>query len=143
MKNVIKSILVSIGFSTAVFCIVGVISDIMYNGKFEMANYSFTKTVLGCICIGIGWGAPTVIYSNEKIPYLLKILIHAMIGCFAYTATALLVGWIPSSKGIVYSAFIFGVQLAAELFIAAVIWLCFYIHYKKLADKMNEKINKL
>ena len=50
----------------------------------SLDNYMFTKMVVGCIIIGIGFGAPTVINKNENLPMPVRVIIHMGIGCAVY-----------------------------------------------------------
>ena len=67
-KDILRSVAISIGMAMTIFCIVGVIFDITYQGQFSLDNYRFTKMVLGCLIVGLGFGVPTVIYRKENLP---------------------------------------------------------------------------
>ena len=68
VKDILRSVAISIGMAMTIFCIVGVIFDITYKGQFSLDNYRFTKMVLGCLIVGLGFGVPTVIYRKENLP---------------------------------------------------------------------------
>ena len=139
MKKILKSIIISIGIAMTIFCFVGVIFDIVYEGNFSLENYQFTKMVIACVVIGLGFGIPSIVYESDKLPFPLKVVIHMGIGITVYTAAAYFVGWftpavsIPQGLGIIAIQFMF----------VFIIWLGFMKHYANEAREMNEKIQKL
>ena len=133
----VSSALAAIGIAAVLFCISGIVFDIIYKGNFHMENYSFTKMVIGVVAVGLGFGLPAVVYENDNMPVGAKVLIHMGIGCVVLTITGFVVGWIPTGQGV-------GVMIASiagEIAVAFVIWLIFCIRQKKLANRMNERIS--
>ena len=61
MKDLLKSIVISIGMAMTIFCLAGIVFDIGYKGSFSLEDYRFTKMVIGCVLIGLGFGVPTVV----------------------------------------------------------------------------------
>lgn len=138
-ETVLHNTLTSIGNAAVIFCIVGVIFDQAGKGTFTLENYSFTKMVLGSLGIGLGFGLPTIVYEKENISPGVQTLIHMGIGCTVMTAIAFAVGWIPVKAG---PAAVVGTILG-EIAVAFAIWFCFYLHTRRLARKVNQKIEKI
>ncbi|MBR4430743.1 MAG: DUF3021 domain-containing protein [Clostridiales bacterium] len=138
LKDLLKSIVISIGMALAIFCLVGIVFDIGYKGNFALEDYKFTKMVVGSVLVGLGFGVPTIVYNRESLPYPIKVIIHMGIGCSIYTAVAFAVGWFGGSVTLVQGLIIAGIQLA----VAFVIWFCFMRFYRREAKKMNEKIQE-
>lgn len=137
--DMLRSTAIGIGLAMAIFCLAGVAFDIGYGGHFSLDNYSFTKMVVGCIIIGIGFGAPTVVYRNESLPMPVRVIIHMGIGCAVYTPVAFAVGWMGGATNIgqgILSAII-------HLGVAFGIWFLFMRYYRREAEKMNEKIQEM
>lgn len=139
MKDLIKSTVISIGIAMVIFCIAGIVFDIGNSGKFKLEDYKFTKMVVGCVVIGLGFGVPSVIYNKEKIPMPIKVIIHMGIGCVVYTIAAYSVGWIGDSASVKQGIIIVAIQLTVAIFI----WFLFMIYYRKEAKIINEKIQEL
>ena len=76
MKYLIKNTITSIGIALTVFCVTGMVFDIAYDGNFSLDNYQFSKMVIGCIIVGLGFGLPTMIYHKDNLPMPFKIIIH-------------------------------------------------------------------
>lgn len=139
MKELIKSIVISVGMAMAIFCIVGIVFDMRNGGKFSLEGYQFTKMVVGCVLIGLGFGAPSVIYNKENLPMPIKVIIHMGIGCLVYTIVAYSVGWIGDAVSVKQGIIIMGIQLLA----AVIIWFLFMNYYRKEAKILNERIQEL
>lgn len=139
VKELFRSIVISIGMALAIFCIIGIGFDVGNGGKFSLENYSFTKMVLGSMIVGLGFGVPTVVYNKDSIPMPIRVVIHMGTGCVIYTVVAYYVGWIGGSQTLLQ-----GILIAAiQLLVAFIIWFCFMVFYRKEAKKMNEKLQAM
>lgn len=139
MKKILKSIIISIGIAMTIFCFVGVVFDIVYEGNFSLENYQFTKMVIACVVIGLGFGIPSIVYESDKLPFPLKVVIHMGIGITVYTAAAYFAGWFTQSVSLPQGIGI----IAIQFMFVFIIWLGFMKHYANEAREMNEKIQKL
>ena len=107
--------------------------------NFSLDNYRFTKMVVGCVLIGLGFGVPTIVYRKDSIPMPVRVIIHMGIGCVVYTIVAYAVGWIGGSATLGQGIIIAAIQFA----VAFVIWILFLRYYRAEAKKMNEKIQAM
>lgn len=139
MKDLLRSSVIGIGMSMAIFCIVGVIFDIIYKGNFSLTDYQFTKMVVGCILIGLGFGLPTFVYQKDNLPMPMRVLIHMGTGCVVYTIVAYAVGWIGGARTIWQEI----LSVALRLLIAFIIWFLFMRYYRREAKEMNDRIQKM
>ena len=139
MKDLLKSIVISIGMALAIFSIVGIIFDIMGGGVYTLEGYRYTKMVIASVIVGLGFGVPTMVYRSDKLPMPVKVLVHMGIGCVIYTIVAFSVGWIGGSAYVTQGILIACIQIA----VAFVIWFCFMRYYRKEADEMNKKISSM
>ena len=143
MKNMIKDLaqntVISIGMAMAVFCFAGVVFDIIYRGTFHLENYQFTKMVIGCIIVGLGFGMPSIVYRKDSLPMPVRVLIHMGTGCIVYTIVAYSVGWLGNISHIGQGILVAALQLG----IALIIWLLFMTHYRKEAKALNDKIQSM
>ena len=139
VKDIMRSVAISIGMAMTIFCIVGVIFDVMYKGQFSLKGYQFTKMVLGCLIVGLGFGVPTVIYRKDNLPMPVRVLIHMGIGCVVYTLVAFAVGWIGGTKSAGTGLLIAIIQIG----IAFIIWFLFNRYYRREAKRMNDRIQEM
>ena len=139
VKDLLKSIVISIGMALTIFSLVCIVFDIGYGGNFSLEGYKMTKMVIGCIIVGLGFGVPTVVYRNDSLPMPVRVLIHMGIGCVVYTIVGFAVGWIGGSATLGQGIAIAAIQLA----VAFIIWFCFMRFYRKEAREMNDKIQQM
>ena len=139
MKDMVKSAVISIGMAMAIFCLIGVVFDIGYKGNFSLDNYRFTKMVIGCVLVGLGFGVPTIVYQKENLPMPVRVLIHMGTGCVVYTIVAYAVGWMGGSATIVQGIIFALIQLA----VAFIIWFLFMRYYRAEAKRINDKIQAM
>ena len=139
VKDILKSTVISIGMAMAIFCFVGIVFDIGYKGNFSLDNYRFTKMVIGCVLIGLGFGVPSIVYKKDNLPMPIRVIIHMGIGCVVYSVVAYAVGWIGSSASIGQGIIIAAIQL----FVAFIIWFLFMRYYRNEAKKINDKIQEM
>lgn len=139
VKDLVKSTIISIGMALTIFCLVGIMFDVIYGGNFSLEGYQFTKMVVGSAIVGLGFGIPTIVYNSDKLPYPIRVIIHMGIGCVIYTIVAYAVGWFGGSVTLWQGLIIAGIQLV----VAFIIWFCFMRYYKKEAKKMNDKIQAM
>lgn len=139
IKDLAKNTVISIGMAMTIFCFAGVVFDIIYMGTFNLVNYQFTKMVIGCIIVGLGFGIPTIVYSKDNLPMPIRVLVHMGIGCMVYTIVAYSVGWIGNIPGFGRKILVVALQLG----VAFIIWFLFQTHYRKEAKKLNDKIQNM
>ena len=139
IKNLVKNTAISVGMAMGIFCFAGVIFDLIYKGTFYLENYQFTKMVIGCIIVGLGFGMPSIVYHIDSFPIPIRALIHMVIGCIVYTIVAYLVGWLGDIANIGQGILILVLQLG----IAFIVWFLFRKHYRKEAKKLNDRIQNM
>ena len=139
VRDLLRSTVISIGMAMTIFCLVGVVFDIGYKGNFSLDHYRFTKMVVGCVLVGLGFGVPTIVYNNDHLPMPVRVIIHMGIGCVVYTVVAYAVGWIGGSATLGQGILIAAIQLA----VAFLIWFLFMRYYRAEAKKMNDKIQEM
>jgi hypothetical protein len=139
LKDVLKSIVISIGMALTIFSLVCIIFDIAYGGNFSLEGYRMTKMIIGAMIVGLGFGVPTIVYKNDSLPMPIRVIIHMGIGCIIYTIVAFSVGWIGRSSSLALGLVIAASQLAVSF----IIWLFFMRYYKSEAQKMNDRIQQM
>lgn len=138
IKRTLRNTYTSLGISALLFCLMGVAFDFVYKGSFHLENYRFSRFVLCSFVIGLGFGLPALIYDNDRLPLVMRSLIHMGTGCTVMLLASMAAGWLPVTlgTGVVIS------MVAEELTIALIIWSCFYLYHKRLVRRMNEKLSK-
>ena len=139
IKDMLKSTVIGIGISMTLFCLSGIAIDICNGGKLSLENYQYTKMIAGCLIIGMGFGIPSIVYQNERLPMPIRVIIHMGIGCIVYTIVAYAVGWMGGAATIGQGILIAAIQLG----VAFIIWFFFMKYYRAEAKKMNDRIQAM
>lgn len=137
MKNIIKSIVLGIGWGFTFF-VVYLTIGVIISGDFlaGIAQDDFIKYVICSAVIGLGFSVPSLIYRNERISRGLQVIIHLGTGFAIYVPVAFFAGWIPTAYGAVAVA----VSLLCAVVFSLLVWLCFALYYRKQAQEINRKI---
>lgn len=136
MKTTLKNILIGICLGGALFTLSGIVFDILSSGSFRLSDWLYTKMAVGSLLVGIGFSVPSVIYSNDKLSLAGQTLIHMGVGCTVFLIVAFSVGWVPLAAG--WPACVLAVL--GQLSVAFLIWLAFVQHNRRLAKRMNDKL---
>ncbi len=138
MAFMIQRTRITVAISSFLFLLSSLIADLNMGGVYSASGYSVTKTALGSLGIGLGFGLPYILYTSEKLTRSVQISVHMATGCAVMLAIAFLVGWIPTDKGLLPS-------LAAILFMlltALIIAVISYRRQKKLAERINRELEQ-
>ena len=127
---------VALAISSFLFLLSSLITDLNMGGNYSVSGYSVTKMALGSLGVGLGFGLPCIIYTNEKLSYPMQIALHMLAGCTVMLAIAFLVGWIPTDKGLLPALLAILTMLLTAFFIAFLT----YRRQKKLADRINREL---
>ena len=139
VKDIAMSTVISIGVSLSIFCLTGMIADIIGEGNFSLDHYRFTKMVIGSMIVGMGFGVPSFIYRIDSLPMPVRVIIHMGTGCIIYTIVAYAVGWMGGSGSIGKGLVVAAVQIA----LAFIIWYLFMRYYRREAKRMNDRIQEM
>ena len=129
----------TVAISSFLFLLGSLIADLNMGGVYSASGYSVTKMALGSLGIGLGFGLPCIIYTNEKLSQLsrsVQIAIHMVTGCAIMLTIAFLVGWIPTDKGLLPAL----LAVVSMLLTAFVISVFSYRRQKKLAERINREL---
>ncbi|MDR1794879.1 MAG: DUF3021 domain-containing protein [Erysipelotrichaceae bacterium] len=103
------------------------------------SDFNFTKNALLSMLIGVGWSLPTLIYDVDRLPMLVKSLLHFAIGSTVFFIVAFYLGWIPVDFR--WTAILQFVVVYLLIFLA--IWFLFYLYYRGQRDKINRKLREI
>lgn len=142
MKNtthtMIQTTRAAVGISSFLFLISCLVTDLNLGGVFSTSGYAVSKMALGALVIGLGFGLPSFVYAKENLSFPVQVLIQMVIGCTVMLITAFLVGWIPTDKGLLPALRV----VAVEILTAFIIWGISYHRQKKLARRINRKLEQ-
>ena len=128
----------TVAISSFLFLLGSLIADLNMGGVYSASGYMVTKMALCSLGIGLGFGLPSIVYVNEKLSRPVQIAIHMVIGCTMMLVISFLAGWIPRDRGWLPAL----LAILSMLLTASVIAVLTYRHQKKLADRINQKLEQ-
>ena len=128
----------AVAISSFLFLLSVLIADLNMGGVYSASGYAVTKMALGSLGVGLGFGLPCIIYTNEKLSHSVQISVHMTIGCVVMLLIALLVGWIPTEKGLLPAL----LTILSMLLTAFLILVFTYRRQKKLAERINRELKQ-
>lgn len=145
MKNTIKLVIKYLFYGISwgcTFLVMFCLAFYIMGAKdiFSQILDNFINQAIGAIIVGIACGSTAIIYEFERLSYMVKTLIHFIIGMGVFYPVALYLHWIPFyPERILYTATQF--LLSCGLFM--LIWLCFYFYHRKEAKEINDRLREL
>lgn len=139
MKKYLKNTLMGISWGLTVNMVFLVVA-VAVNADFlkSISQYDFIKYAICSVIIGIGFYLPSIIYDKPNITLPLKATVHLGIGFVIYLVTAFFAGWIGG-----YGAIATFISIAISILFTLLIYMCFYLYYRKEAVVINKKIKEI
>ena len=128
----------TIAISSFLFLLFSLIKDLNDGGVCSLSGYAVTKSALGALGIGLGFGLASIVYTNEKLSRPVQTVIYMVIGCTVMLAITFLIGSIPLDRGLLPAL----LAIAFLLLSAFIVLLVTYRHQKKLADRINQELEQ-
>ncbi|MBR4428877.1 MAG: DUF3021 domain-containing protein, partial [Clostridia bacterium] len=138
ISYVVRRTKTTVAIASFLFLLGQLIADINMGGEYSASGYSVTKTALGSLGIGLGFGLPCVIYTSDKLSRFVQVAGHMVTGCAFMLAIAFLAGWIPTDRGLLPALLAVFFMLLTAFIIAALS----YRRQKKLADRINRELEQ-
>lgn len=87
--------------------------------------------------LGIYFGLSSLIFSENGMSILKQTVIHFMLSIVVYFIVAFIGEWVPFTP--------FAIIISALIFTAiySFYWTGYYLYYTKVAEKLNENLNRL
>ena len=126
----------TVAISSFLFLLSCLIADLNMGGVYSASGYSVTKSALGSLGVGLGFGLPCIIYTSEKLSRSVQVALHMAAGCAIMLAIAYPAGWIPTDKGLLPAL----LAIVSMLLTALVICVLSYRRQKKLAERINREL---
>ncbi|WP_252504647.1 DUF3021 domain-containing protein [Sporosarcina sp. Marseille-Q4943] len=111
---------------------------VIYVGNEETLDAAIlAKNALGTVFCGWFFAVTPLLFENEKLTLPVQTALHFLSVTVLYFIVAFVIGWIPFTvKGFINMLGIF-------IAFYAIIWLAFYMHFRKQAAKLNEELRSL
>ncbi|MFS0690684.1 DUF3021 domain-containing protein [Sporosarcina sp. 179-K 8C2 HS] len=136
MKTFLTRSILGIFFGS--FLAIVTIVAVSYFGDKDMLDAALlSKNALGTVFCGWFFAVTPLIFENEKLTLPVQTTMHFLSVTVLYFIVAFVIGWIPFTvEGFIGMLGIF-------IVFYAIIWLAFYMYFRKQAAKLNEELRGL
>ncbi|MCM3638439.1 DUF3021 domain-containing protein [Sporosarcina luteola] len=136
MKTFLTRSVLGIFFGS--FLAVVTILAVIYINNIEMLDAAILgKNLLGTVFCGWFFTVTPLLFENEKLTLPVQTTLHFLCVTVLYFIVAFIIGWIPFTvKGFIGMLGIF-------IVFYSIIWISFYMYFRKQAAKLNEELREL
>ena len=108
-KIVLRKIIKGLFYGCAMFVAALIFIDICFDNSLSVLSHQYTRIALGAIVVGVGFVCSSLIYDEDRIPFVVRGLIQLVICVGVLLVGYFISGGIPDGTG-------FGVGVTTFLF---------------------------
>lgn len=139
MKKILKAARGGVRKAAVVFLMYCIIFGLLSGNDKFAGGYGIARAAIVTIFIGVGFGAPTVVYETD-LPAWLKVLIHMGTGCTVMVAASLFFVWLPMQRSLPAILATTAIQVATAFALWGIAFIPAAVQAKKINQKMKEKL---
>lgn len=136
MKSFLLRSVIGIGIG-AILSVFITMSIVVFGNESMLDGDLYVKNAWGSLLCGWFFAVAAMIFEMKKLALWQQTLIHFIFITVLYFIFANWIGWIPYHEGV------FLTMIAAFVFVYLIMWLSFYLYFKRQASKMNENLERL
>lgn len=134
IKRVIKGLL----YGCAMFVFALVFIDICLDNSLSVLPHQYTRIVVGAMLMGVGFVMSSLIYDEDRIPFVVRGLIQLIICAAVLFICFFVSGGIPDGTGFGTGAIFFLVEMCFGI----IIWGCNFIFFLREARLIKKKLKE-
>ena len=135
IKRVIKGLL----YGCAMFVCALVFIDICLDNSLSVLHHQYTRIAVGAMIVGVGFVMSSLIYDEDRIPFVVRGLIQLVICAAALFIGFFVSGGIPDGTGFGTGAVFFLVEMGFGI----IIWLGSFIFFLREARQIKKKLKEI
>ena len=134
IKKVIKGML----YGCAMFVFALIFIDICFDNSLAVLPHQYTRTAIGAMIIGIGCVCSSLIYDEDRLPFIVRGLLQLIICAGVLIAGYYVSGGIPDGTGFGIGAIFFLVELG----FGVILWLGNFVYFLSEARSIKKKLQE-
>lgn len=135
-KVVLKNILSGLFYGSTLFTLSFLIIDCVFDVSMTVLPHQYTRIIIGAICIGVGFVLSSLIYEEDRIPFIIRAIIQLVLCIITLAIAFIISGGMPSGTGFGMGA----VFVVIELGIGFIFWIGNFVYFFLEARKMKNKL---
>ena len=140
-KIVLRKIIKGLFYGCAMFVAALIFIDICFDNSLSVLPHQYTRIALGAIVVGVGLVCSSLIYDEDRIPFVVRGLIQLVICAGVLLVGYFISGGIPDGTGFGVGVIYFLVEMGFGL----LIWIgnfSYFWHEARLIKKKLAERNK-
>ena len=137
-RIVLKKILSGVLYGSALFTLSFLLIDYVFDISMTVLPHQYTRIIIGAICIGVGFLLSSLIYEEDRIPFIARVMIHLLLCVITLAIAFLISGGMPSGTGFGTGA----VFVLIELGVGFIFWIGNFVYFLFEARKIKNKLLK-
>lgn len=138
-KIVLRKIIKGLFYGCAMFVAALIFIDICFDNSLSVLPHQYTRIAIGAIIVGVGFVCSSLIYDEDRIPFVVRGLIQLVICACVLLIGYFISGGIPDGAGFGVGAIYFLV----EMVFGVILWLGNFIYFLHEASTIKRKLDNL
>lgn len=135
LKKVIKGLL----YGCTMFACALIFTHVCLDNSLSVLPYQYTRIAIGAIIVGVGFVCSSLIYEEDRIPFIGRGLIQLVMCAGVLIVGYLVSGGIPDGTGFGIGMIFFLVEMGFGI----IIWLANFIYFLYEARIIKKKLQEL
>lgn len=135
-KIVLRKIIKGLFYGCAMFVAALIFIDICFDNSLSVLPHQYTRIAIGAIIVGVGSVCSSLIYDEDRIPFVVRGLIQLIICAGVLLVGYFISGGIPDGTGFGVGVIYFLVEMG----FGVILWLGNFIYFLREARAIKKKL---
>lgn len=137
-KIVLRKIIKGLLYGCAMFVAALIFIDICFDNSLSVLPHQYTRIAIGAVIVGVGFVCSSLIYDEDRIPFVVRGLIQLVICAGVLLAGYFISGGIPDGTGFGVGVIYFLVEMGFGM----ILWLGNFIYFLREARAIKKRLKE-
>ena len=137
-KIVLRKIIKGLFYGYAMFVAALIFIDICFDNSLSVLPHQYTRIAIGAIIVGVGFVCSSLIYDEDRIPFVVRGLIQLIICAGVLLVGYFISGGIPDGTGFGVGVIYFLVEMG----FGVILWLGNFIYFLREARAIKKRLKE-
>ncbi len=137
-KIVLRKIIKGLFYGCAMFVAALIFIDICFDNSLSVLPHQYTRIAIGAIIVGVGFVCSSLIYDEDRIPFVVRGLIQLIICAGVLLVGYFISGGIPDGTGFGVGVIYFLVEMG----FGVILWLGNFIYFLREARAIKKRLKE-
>lgn len=137
-KIVLRKIIKGLFYGCAMFVAALIFIDICFDNSLSVLPHQYTRIAIGAIIVGVGFVCSSLIYDEDRIPFVVRGLIQLIICAGVLLVGYFISGGIPDGTGFGVGVIYFLVEMG----FGVILWLGNFIYFLREVRAIKKRLKE-